>query len=461
MEPQPMTVLLTRLTRGRSLTERAARVSVITFGGYVLGQVIRLASNLILTRLLYPEAFGTMGIILVVMIGLQMFSDVGLNTSIMQSRRGDDPAFLDTAWTIQVIRGGILWLVAALLAWPLALFYDLPGLALYLPVAALALIVTGFNPTRIQQAHRHLQAWRITLADLAAQAIGIVICVVLAFVLQSVWALVIAGPLSAVAGLVLYRLTLSGHPDRLRWEPAAVTELVRFGRWILISTIAGFIGLQADKIILARYIPLGDFGLYNIAWFLASFPLIMGGMVIGRVLIPVYRQSPPLASAENRLRLQRMRFAMSALLTALVVILAFSGVWLVQLLYDPRYAAAGGIVVLIAIALMPNLIILTCDQAALAAGDSRRFFVLTAARAALVVILTVAGLAHSGLIGAILGQGLANLLVYPVLAWLVRPHGAWDPLHDAVFLVLGAAIFVLAWWANADAIAALAPIGVN
>ncbi len=455
-----MTAVLSRLTRGRSLTERAARVSVITLGGYVAGQVFRLASNLILTRLLFPEAFGTMGIVLMVMIGLQMFSDVGLNASIMQSKRGDDPDFLNTAWTIQVLRGGILWLIAAVLAYPLALFYDEPMLAWYLPVAALNLVVTGFNPTRVQQAHRHLQAWRITVADLAAQVIGIVIGVVLALLLQSVWALVIAGPLSAVAGLIIYNLSLPGMKNRLRWEPAAVTELVHFGRWIIIATIAGFVGVQADKIILAKFIPLQDFGLYNIAFFLASFPYLMGGMVIGRVLIPVYRQSPPLASPENHARVRKMRFAMTGILTVMVAILAFGGVWLIDIMYDPRYADAGGIVVLIAISLMPNLIILTCDQAALANGDSKRFFVLTAARAALVVILMLAGLWYFGLIGAILGQGLANLVVYPVLAWLVRPHGAWDPVHDAFYLGLGAVIFVLAWWLNADAIAALAPIGV-
>jgi O-antigen/teichoic acid export membrane protein len=455
-----MTAVLTRLTKGRSLTERAARVTLITLGGYIMGQVVRLASNLILTRLLYPEAFGTMGIVLMVMIGLQMFSDVGLNASIMQSKRGDDPGFLDTAWTIQAMRGGILWLTATLLAYPLALFYNEPMLALYMPVAALALVVTGFNPTRIQQAHRHLEAWRITVADLATQVIGIVIGVVLALLLNSVWALVVAGPLSAVAGLIIYNMSLPGHKNSLHWDKSSVTELVHFGRWILISTIAGFITLQADKIILAKLIPLEVFGLYNIAFFLASFPFLMGHMVIGRVLIPVYRQSPPLASPENYARLRQMRFAMTGALTVMVAMLAFGGVWLIDLMYDPRYASAGGIVVLIAISLMPNLIIMACDQAALANGDSKRFFVLTAARAALVVILMLAGLWYFGLIGAILGQGLANLVVYPVLVWLVRPYGAWDPLHDAFYMGIGAVIFVLGWWLNADAIAALAPIGL-
>ena len=69
-----------------------------------------LASNLILTRLLFPEAFGLMALGSVVLVGLQMFSDAGIGPSIAQSPRGDDPEFLDTAWTAQVLRGVILWL---------------------------------------------------------------------------------------------------------------------------------------------------------------------------------------------------------------------------------------------------------------------------------------------------------------------------------------------------------------
>ncbi|HBB84471.1 MAG TPA: polysaccharide biosynthesis protein, partial [Sulfitobacter sp.] len=82
---------------------------VLSYGG---AQAIRLASNLILTRLLFPEAFGLMALIQVVIVGLTLFSDVGIGPSIAQSKRGDDRDFLNTAWTIQAIRGGCLWLAA-------------------------------------------------------------------------------------------------------------------------------------------------------------------------------------------------------------------------------------------------------------------------------------------------------------------------------------------------------------
>ena len=174
-----------------SLFARALKGGALTAGAYAATQVLRLASNLILTRLLFPEAFGLMALVSVVLVGLQMFSDAGIGPSIAQSPRGDDPEFLDTAWTAQVLRGVILWLGTLGLAGPVAALYDAPDLARLLPVAGLTLLIAGFNPTRIDTANRHLLLGRVTALDLVAQTIGIGAMVALALALGTVWALVI------------------------------------------------------------------------------------------------------------------------------------------------------------------------------------------------------------------------------------------------------------------------------
>lgn len=450
---------LARLTTGNSLMQRALRSSAITVMGFGASQAIRLLSNLILTRLLFPEAFGMMAIVSVFLMGLAMFSDVGVGPAIMGSKRGDDPDFLDTAWTIQIIRGVSLWVVALALTWPISVFYQEPDLILYLPVAALTLLINGFNPTRLETANRHMQAGRVTLIEVATQVVGIVVAVAFAWAFQSVWALVVSGIAAALAHLVMLNVFLPGARNRLRWERPAARELINFGKWIFLSTLCGFAIGQADKVFIGRYLSLADFGLYNIAFFLASFPFMLGGMVMRRLLIPVYRESPPAADPANFARLRKMRGAASAGLFGMAALLAFGGVWLVDLMYDARYLAAGGIVVLIAVVQMPALIIMTVDQAALAMGDSRRFFVLTLARAVLVVAGILGGLALAGLPGALMGQGLANLAAYPVLVWLIRRHGAWDPLHDAGFLALGGVLGAAAIALNWEAVAVLMQMG--
>ncbi len=442
--------------RGSSLDARFMRSSMFTLGGYASGQFLRLASNLILTRLLFPEAFGMMALVSVIMQGLAMFSDVGVSPSIMQSKRGDDQKFLDTAWTIQVIRGVFLWIAACLLAVPVASLYGEPLLAWILPSAGISLLVAGFNPTRLDTASRHLLIGRLTGLDLAVQALTLVIAILLSWYLQSVWALVISGIVSTILLLFAYNIFLPGQRNRFQWEREAAAELIGFGKWIFLSTICGFLYMQGDKLLIGKFLTLDQFGIYNIGFFLASFPLLMGSMMTRKILIPVYRERPPAESEENFRKLQKIRFLLTAGMMALTGSVSVAGVVLIDLLYDARYLMAGPVVVLIAAMQMPQLLVLTYEQAALAAGDSRRFFVLSVARAVLVLGCLYTGLQFGGLFGALIGQGVAGVAAYPFVVWLARHAQAWDAKHDAVFACIGAIVIAFALWINLDAVVALA-----
>ncbi|WP_305970131.1 MULTISPECIES: oligosaccharide flippase family protein [unclassified Mameliella] len=434
--------------RSESVTARAMRSSLFTLGSFGFGQVVRLGSNLILTRLLFPEAFGLMALVMVFLMGLGQFSDVGVTPAIMQSKRGDDQDFLDTAWTIQVARGIGLWLLACGLAWPMAWVYDQPLLAYILPVSALTLLITGFRPTRMITANRHLLLGRVTVLDMATQLAGVAAAVGLAWWWGSVWALVISGVIGALVEVVLNWRYLPGPANRLRWESPAARELISFGKWVFLATVCGFFFTQADKMLIGKFIALDTFGVYNIGFFWASFPLMLGNLLTHKILIPVYRETPPKESRENFLKLRKMRFAVSIGLIGFVGIFALMGVWLVQTLYDARYAAAGAVAVVLACAQIPMLIVMTYDQAALAAGDSRRYFYLALVRAVLMVGCILIGLQAAGLIGALAGQAAAFALAYPVVVWLALRMGAWDALHDVVFACAGLLLAGIAIWLN-------------
>lgn len=443
--------------QGNRLMARVLRSASWLVVGYGGSQALRLAANLILTRILFPEAFGLMALVSVVTVGLTMFSDVGIGPSIAQNARGDEPDFLNTAWTIQVIRGFGLWLAACLLAWPVAQFYGEPDLALYLPIAAISLVVAGFNPTRIETAHRHLLVGRLSVLDLSSQVIGIGAMVALALATGSVLALVVGGVIQTCAKLVLTHLFLPGPVNRFRWERRAADELIRFGKWIFLSTAFWFVTSQGDRAILGKFLSLEVLGLYNIGFFLASFPMMLGHAVTQRVLIPVYRDKPARADPANRAQQRRLRAGLSFGILGLLLVMAFTGPALTQLLYDDRYLASGPMVTLISCALIPAIIGMTYDQAALAAGDSRSFFAFSAIRAAVQVTLLLAGVIQFGLVGAIAALGLAGVLVHPVLIWLARRHGVWDPLHDLGFALVGGGLAGLALWLHWEAIARLVP----
>ncbi len=100
----------------KTLRQRSIHAGLWTIGGHALSQVIRLASNLILTRLLVPEMFGLMTLANLLLVGVWLFSDLGLKQSVVQSSRGHEPTFLNTAWVVQIVRGIVMWLMALLVA---------------------------------------------------------------------------------------------------------------------------------------------------------------------------------------------------------------------------------------------------------------------------------------------------------------------------------------------------------
>ena len=445
------------LAAGQGLFARALRGSMLTAGSYGVSQALRLGSNLILTRILYPEAFGLMALVNVVIIGLAMFSDVGVGPAIAQNPRGDEPAFLDTAFTINVARGALLWGMTCLLGWPMSVLYGVPELALLLPAAGLSMLVGGFNPTRIDTAQRHLMLGRVTLLDLSAQIIGIAAMVGLTLIWPSVWSLVAGAVLGSAARPLIMARFLPGRRSVLRWEPEAGRTLIHFGKWIFLSTACGFVLAQGDKAILGAYLSLEAFGIYNIGYFLASFPMMLGAAVVQRIMIPIYRDRH--LSTQNETRLRRMRFGLTGGILALLAAMAFWGPQLIGLLYDPRYAGAAAVLMAVALAQMPLAVGMTYDQAALAAGRSRIFFGVIAVRAVVQTLAFLIGVELGGLPGALIGFALAGVCLHGTLIYLARRFGVWDPVHDAGFFVLIAAIVVTVLSLHADTLTVLSGLG--
>lgn len=431
---------------------RSSALAVISFGG---SNALRLAGNLVLTRILFPETFGLMALVQVFIGGLQMFSDLGIQVSIIQNKRGDDPNFLNTAWILQIGRGVVLWLAGCALAIPAANLYGEPLLAVLLPVASLNALILGFSTTKMATANRHLVLGRLTAIELGSQAIGIIIMIILSILLQSAWALVFGGLVSVMIKVVLLHVSLPGMKNRLHWEPAAFRELIGFGKYIFLSSVAGFLISQSDRAVLGVYIPLAALGVYNVGYFLGVVPFLLSQAVASRVIFPIYRMRPPAENAGNRAQVFHMRRLLIAGTLACSIILAFSGIILVEFLYDFRYAQAGPIVVLFSLTMVPQLVFEGYSSVLLAGGDSRRFFFLQGLTAFFQILFLFIGVTWLGIFGAILAPGLAALITHPLRVAYVRRYKAWDARADIGFLSLGLAVNGFACWLNWDAIIAL------
>jgi O-antigen/teichoic acid export membrane protein len=417
-----------------ALARRGAIWSAIDFGG---SQGLRFVSNLVLTRLLFPEAFGLMALVSMVIAGLALFSDTGIRPLIGQSARGDDPDFLNTAWTVNIFRGLLLWLLTLGLAAPVAALYDAPALAQILPIAGLTLLIDALNPTAVHTAHRHLTLGRFILIKLSVQVIGLVGMALLAWQLQSVWALVIGGVITSVLGTLAYHLFLPGIRNGFRLESEAIGHIFHFGKWIFLSTAAGFLVSQGDRAILGLYVSLESLGIYNVAYFLASIPMLLSGRIENTVMPPLYRMKSPIDNKEKISVILRARRSIAIIMISFAGLISLFGPPLVNFLYDDRYVAAGIMIPLFSLSVIPSISLNSITAALIGVGDTRALFIVNGVTALAQTCLLLVCISNYGILGALIAPGLALMVSYPLRLRYSLKYRVFDPVQDFALTLFG------------------------
>ena len=412
----------------KTLKQLATHGSLWTIAGYGCSQVLRFGANVVLARLLFPEAFGLMAIVNDTLQGLVMFSDVGIYQSIIRHPRRDDAEFYNTAWTVQAIRGFVLMLIALGLAWPLGQMYD-PFLTRLIAAVAVTSLITGFTSTKLATANRDLLLARMTLIDLTAQVLSIGVMVGFAWYRHSVWALVIGAFASAILRLVLSHVAFPGTANRFCWRPEAARELFRFGRWIFVRTMFPFLALRTDKLILGQLLILQNgsiealklLGIYSVAFAMTSTVSGIFEQLANRVLMPAMchvSKSSLSRYADVLLRSRQFILMAAAVAVADLILLAPT---VFACLYDPRWQAGAWMTQMLGCGLWFTLLQRTSEASLVATGHSRVMAVANGTNFFVTVVAAPLGYYFFGIAGFIGGWTLGNFAAVVVMDWeLVR-----------------------------------------
>jgi O-antigen/teichoic acid export membrane protein len=426
---------MNRLASGQGLAARVGRASfwsLFAFGGRY---TIKLGSNLALTRLLSPEIFGLMALAQVFLHGMNMFSDVGTRASVIRSDRAD-PEFLKTAWTVQVIRGVLIAFVTCLFAWPVSRLYDQPVLFPLLCAISITAILSGFTSISVPLANRNLTFKRLTLAGLGVQIVVTAITILAAWLLESVWALVIGGVFGSALHMAMTHVVLPPFSHRFRLEGPSVRELVTFGRWILLGTAFTFLANQGQQAIYGLLIPVEILGKIAIAILIGSIPLQLFMNLVQQVIFPsfseVRRERPH--DIPRILRKVRLTVILTFLPTMFLVS-AFAQP-IIDLLYDDRYAMAGIFLALIPLNNAISILANPYQQLLLADGASHLHAFLMALAAVFTTGGIVLGYLFYGILGSVAFVGLAFALHFLANSLVASRRGYGTGLLDLVALGL-------------------------
>jgi O-antigen/teichoic acid export membrane protein len=406
------TVSDTRQSIGRPQIVRGSAVTMVGFGA---GQTLSLVSSIVLTRLLDREAYGLFGLANVFLEGLGNFTAVGSGPAIIRDPRGDDPAFLNTAWTLQAARGIGLWILASALGFPYAWFYNQPILGVLIPVVGLAVLIDSFDASAMHWCVRHMKLDRVTLLEFLRQLASFLITVAWAWMMPTVWAF----PAGTIAGcilvLVLSHLALPGPPSQFHFEREAARVQFHFGKWIFVNSALDFTARQLDVLLLARYIPIGQVGVYRLATRLAEPIAALNQRLSRQVLFPAYSSSFRSTTGGLVRSFYRMRAVMEFLHLPALGFCMTAGTAIVQILLSSKFWDAGWMFEILCVRSAMKCLFNPLSACCLAIDATRAIAASLAVRTVWVVVGVPLGWYFWGLIGVVWAVALSETPVLLVL----------------------------------------------
>jgi O-antigen/teichoic acid export membrane protein len=407
-------------------TERQASArhnAVWTVGGFVAMQVVRFGSTLVLSRLLFPDVFGLMALVNVFLQGLQMFTDVGIGPSLIQNKRGDEADFRNTAWTILVLRGLLLWFCSVVIAVPVWLLYPptSPSLLVLIPAVGLSAVLNGFESTAAFTLRRRLVRAPLVILEVGTYVLTMSLTIAWVCFYPTVWALVLSNLFSASVHLTASHFLIRGYRNRCRWEPAAFKELMHFGKWVFVSTLFTFLANQADKLLVGLG-SLALLGVYNFAAQLAAIPGQLMATLSWQLVFPLY--SRRIHAGED------VRGAVAAVHPLAAGVAAFltagllgAGPRLVAFLYDSRYQEAGWMLQLLAVAVWFQTLETLESSVLWTLGRTRAPALSNAAKLAAMAVLAPLGHSLGGFKGLLVGFVLSDAVRYASTLWSLHRQG--------------------------------------
>lgn len=389
---------VSRLLGGTSLKAECAR-GVMALGiGTVSGRGMKFVRNMILARILAPDEFGVMAIILIVARLFEAFTQFGVKQSIIQNKRGADHEYLNVAWWFGAIRGFCIFAIAMLAAPWISSFYDKPDLLSLLRVSFLATVLRGLASPRIHVLEKEFRFGRSVFLIQGSAILATILTIGLAFVIQNVWALVI-GFVSEMAIFCVLSYVFVPFLPRFRVDRECLRELMKFACGMFGLPVLAFISIHTPVLVLAKLVTDEQLGMYSLALILTVLPIDSFSRIINPVLLSALakKQDKNDSLRQVVLRITRGTAIVGAPLVAFMACCA-SGILL--LAYGSKYIAVAipcGILCLQILVQTEGGILATVF---LAMGKPHLHRRVVAVRAVITVGLIYPAIVHFGLSGA-------------------------------------------------------------
>jgi lipopolysaccharide exporter len=421
--------------------------TAFTFG---LQAVIRLGSSLILTRVLLPEAYGTITILFSVLYVVGNIVDTNVTLFVVRDRHAEEPRYLNTAWTIRLTRSVlsniVLFACAPLIATKI---YDLPSLILPLRVFSFWFLIDGFETMAFALAIRRKQARLQMYSELGATVVSTTFSVIYCYLYHTFWGIAFAMLLNRLIMTVLSHQFYPELRPRLHIDLAAAREILSYSKFTIPSSLL-VLGLnQFDKIVFLRLFDLRLLGIYGLAGNIASSVEALISKISQAVLYPRcahnFRENPDTAAK----RYYTENIKLFAGILAMPAAISGAAHAIIALLYDSRYSEAGNVLQALAIRAVLLSFASPAEDLLISAGQFHVILVGNILRTGWIILGSLVGYYLFGFLGFVYGLALSGLPPLFYYLWLQKSKGMLIARYEVYKVAFALGVGIASYLASA------------
>jgi O-antigen/teichoic acid export membrane protein len=395
------------------LLQLFARGASWKIGSQSFSQVLRLATTIVLVRLLAPADYGLAAMALVLASFAVAFSDVGFGAAIVQ-RANLTGIDISTAFWISIGAGALFSAMTAALAEPLAAIYRQPAVAPLILGLSPIFLLDSFATTQRALLARAVDFRSLELRSLVAVVVGSGAAIFAALQGAGAWSLIIQELVAAIAGtLLLWRI--SAWRPSFEFSRESMRDLGGYAWRKMSARSLSDLTDTADNLVVGRFLGASPLAIYVVAYKTALRPMVNLVSPLQEVLFPVLARVQHDARRVGNawLRVTRLTCAIAFPLLAGVAVLAQE---FVHVVFGSKWAASAEVIQILAVVGAAQVLTGGIGSVLGALGAMRLSLRIAVARTGLNLAAFLVGV-HWGIVGVATAFAISSvIMLIPTIA---------------------------------------------
>lgn len=393
--------------------------------------IISFVSGIILARLLMPEDYGAIGMLLIFMSLAEVFIDAGFGSALIQKKNPTQTDY-STVFYFNIVMSVILYAVLFVSAPAIANFYRMPILCKVLRVQGLIIFIYAFNIIQRNQIRKNLKFKKLSKIRITSSIISLIATIIMAYMGFGVWALVTQYFLGALIPCIFFWMTMNWRPTwEFSWK--SFKELFGFGSYMFLTHLFTTFSQRITGLLVGRWFNPATMGYYTKASAFSKYATLSIAGVMISTTYPLYAS---VQDDKERLinMVKRITSTLAYITVPMLSILILIAEPLIVFLYSDRWLPCVPYFQILCIGGMAGCLQSVNQQTIAAIGKSKVFFVWTVIKNSVGIFLQVVGLIVWGMWGLLAGKVFSSWFSYLVNISMVSKYVGYKNYQQLIDL---------------------------